>query len=129
MFQDSDFNGNISSWDVSNVVGMSGMFSGTSLFVQNLGNWHIVLDRTAIDDTAAGIVGRISAQNSYLDSQVSEYGIGSGGNSDYFEIVDGDVLRMKDIADVSETPPYTVNITSAGGYGTDNFRVFDITMS
>ncbi len=123
----SSFNGDLSGWDVSNVEHMAGMFNRASSFVQNLGNWYIVFDRTTIGDPT-GIIGRMSAQNSHLDSQGPIYDIGSGGDSDYFEIVDGDMLRMKDAADVSKEPSYTVNITSAGGYGTGNFRVFEITV-
>ncbi|NVN18458.1 BspA family leucine-rich repeat surface protein [Muricauda sp. HICW] len=41
MFQDSNFNGDISGWDVSNVTNMSLMFLGASNFDQDLGGWDI----------------------------------------------------------------------------------------
>ena len=95
MFRDAaSFNGAISGWDVSSVTGMKGMFRDAAafdrpldswnvssvtdmedmfrdtVFDQNLGNWYIVLDDTAIAyDDAPGIVGGISTQNSFLDGQ------------------------------------------------------------
>ena len=104
------------------------MFASASAFRQNLGSWYIVLDRTVIDDST-GVVGRISAQNGHLDSRGPKYNIGSGGDSDYFEIVNGNVLRMKNTEDISEKSSYMLNITSAGGHETGNFRVFEITVS
>ena len=35
------FNGDVSSWDVSNVINMEGMFRGTRSFNQDLGNWDV----------------------------------------------------------------------------------------
>ena len=40
MFSDSEFNGNISSWDVSNVTNMSAMFS-SSKFNGNISSWDV----------------------------------------------------------------------------------------
>ncbi len=40
MFHNSDFNGNISKWDVSNVTDMCGMFLG-SLFNGDISNWDV----------------------------------------------------------------------------------------
>lgn len=40
MFSKSCFNGDIASWDVSNVTYMSSMFSG-SQFNQDLSNWNV----------------------------------------------------------------------------------------
>ena len=37
----SKFNGDIGSWDVSNVETMRGMFNGTSSFDQDIGNWDV----------------------------------------------------------------------------------------
>ena len=124
----SSFNGDLSGWDVSNVENMNRMFARASAFHQNLGSWYIVLDRTVIDGST-GVVGRISAQNGYLDSRGPEYNIGSGGDYDYFEIVNGNVLRMKNTEDISEKSSYVLNITSTGEHGTGNFRVFEITVS
>jgi surface protein len=41
LFRDTDFNQNISSWDVSNVTNMSGMFLGASSFNQDISNWDV----------------------------------------------------------------------------------------
>ena len=72
------------------------------------------------------MVGNISTRNPHLDSQNPEYGIGSGGDSDYFEI-NGNVLTMLSVPD-GHARPYTVNITSTGDYGTDNSRTYEITV-
>ena len=41
MFSYSLFNGNISSWDVSQVTDMSGMFNGDTSFNQDLSEWNV----------------------------------------------------------------------------------------
>ena len=41
MFTESSFNGDISSWDVSSVTNMDGMFYGNSSFNQNLSSWNV----------------------------------------------------------------------------------------
>lgn len=38
----SSFNQNIACWDVNNVVDMSGMFDGASTFNQDLSNWNVM---------------------------------------------------------------------------------------
>ena len=63
----------------------------------------------------------------YLDSQNPEYGIGPGGDSDYFEI-SGNVLSMLSVPD-GDAGPYTVDITSTGDYGTDNSRTYEISVT
>ena len=119
------FNGDLSGWDVSGVTGMNGMFQNADLFEQNLGPWYIVLDDAAIDHSSIpGEVGRIAAQNSFLDGQNLAYGIGSGGDSAHFEL-DGNVLKMASIPEGHEGP-YSVTITSTGDFGTGNSRTFDI---
>ena len=39
MFYDSQFDGNISKWDVSNVTEMENMFGGSSKFNGDISNW------------------------------------------------------------------------------------------
>ena len=41
LFQDLDFNGDISLWDVSNVTDMQGMFSGCHNFNQDISLWDV----------------------------------------------------------------------------------------
>ena len=41
LFLWSDFNGNISGWDVSNVTNMYGMFYSCVLFNQDISNWDV----------------------------------------------------------------------------------------
>ena len=117
----SSFNADISGWDVSNVTHMNYMLSNTRAFDQNLGAWYIVLDSTSVDG-ADRTVGEITAQNSFLDGQNPAYGLGSGGDSDHFEI-DSTVLKLKAAPTKS---PYTVTITSTGDFGTNNSHTFEI---
>ena len=41
LFTDSDFNGDISKWDVSNVTDMSFMFGSCKSFNQDISNWDV----------------------------------------------------------------------------------------
>ena len=123
MFGGSPFNGDISNWNVSSVTDMSGMFSD-SPFNDNLGSWYITLDNTSIAGIP-GTVGNIAAQNKFLAAQGPAYGIGSGSDSEHFEI-NGTELIMISAPDDS---PATVNITSTGGFGTSNSRIFEITFT
>ena len=43
MFYESDFNNNISNWDVSNVINMYNMFNNSN-FNQDVNNWYIKLN-------------------------------------------------------------------------------------
>ena len=123
----SAFDGDISSWNVSGVTSMDDMFTGATSFRQNLGNWYIVLDSTEIDvDDIPGIVGTMSAQNSALAGQNLTYGIGTGGNSAFFEIAGGSALNMTAFPD---QPLPTVNVTSTGDFGTSNHRVYSVTVT
>ena len=122
----SSFNQDISNWNVSSVETMSFMFTDADKFKQNLGNWYIVLNDTSIDyDEAPGVVGRINAQNSYLDRQNPVYGIGSGGDSDSFEL-DGSSLVLTAVASKHQ---YAVNVTSTGNFGTGNSKMIEIAVS
>ena len=61
-------------------------------------------------------------RNPFLDGQNPVYGIGSGGDYDAF-VLDGANLTL------TATPTkslYTVNVTSAGGFGSDNSRTIDV---
>ena len=120
-----DFNQDISGWNVSNVANMADMFNGATAFRQNLGNWYIVLNNTEIDAAdAPGVVGTISAQNPFLRDQNATYAIESGRNE--FEIVNGTVLNMT----VTPTEPlYAVTINSTGGFGDNNHRAYNVTVT
>ena len=91
----SSFNGDLSNWDVSSATSMHSMFDGADAFDRNLGNWYIVLNSASINDgDESQTVGSIAAQN-FLDVQNPVYGIGSGGDSDLFEI-NGNILKIKE---------------------------------
>ena len=51
LFEDSEFNGDISCWDVSNVTNMGGMFS-YSQFIGDISEWNVsnVTDATYMFD-------------------------------------------------------------------------------
>ena len=124
----SSFNGDLSGWDITSATRMSTMFYEADAFDQNLGEWYIVLDDAVIDGSSVpGEVGRIAAQNRFLDGQNPVYGMGSGGDSAHFEI-DGSILKMNSIPD-GHAGPYSVTITSTGTYGSENSRTFDISVT
>ena len=123
----SSFNSDISGWSIADTARINAMLFHADAFDQNLGPWYIVLDDNAIESgDMPGAVGNISTRNPYLDDQNPEYGIGSGVDSDYFEI-NGNVLSMLSVPD-GHAGPYTVDITSTGDYGTDNSRTYEITV-
>ena len=123
----SFFNSDISGWNISYTTRVTAMLDNADGFDQNLGPWYIVLDGNTIQSSdVPGTVGSISTRNLYLDSQSPKYGIGLGGDSDYFEIT-GNVLSMVSVPD-GDSGPYTVDITSTGDYGTDNSRTYEITV-
>ena len=110
----SSFNGDISSLDTSSVTDMSEMLADASSFDQNLGEWYVTIDSVSIDRAdVPGVVGTISAQNSYLDGQNPTYVIESGGDSDRFAIVDGNRLSM--VSAAADRTTYTVTISATGG--------------
>ncbi len=124
----SSFNGDISGWDVSSVTRMSTMLYNADSFDQNLGEWYIVLDDAVIDRSSVpGDVGRISAQNSFLDDQNPTYRVGTGGDSAHFKI-NGNTLKMKSVPD-GHAGPYSVTITSTGTLGSENSRTFEISVT
>ena len=154
MFAEStSFNSDLSRWDVSQVTGMADLFNGATAFNsdisgwdiqdktrlnnilfqaetfdRNLGKWYIVLDNNFIlDGSVSGTMWNISTINPYLDGQHVTYEIGSGGDSEHFEM-DGKVLRMVSFPSAQDGT-YSVNIMSAGGYGTDNSRTIDVAVS
>ena len=69
---------------------------GPIAFERNLGIWYVTMDGTSINGTdVPGIVGTISAQNTFLDGQEPVYGIVAGGpDSERFAVFDGDQLFM-----------------------------------
>ena len=122
----SSFNQPLNDWNVSSATDMDFMFFQANDFDQNLGEWYVVLNSTEIDASGApGVVGTISAQNMILRGQAT-YGIGAGGDSGSFNITGGSSLNMTVTPDKST---YTVNITSAGGLGDNNHRVYNVTVT
>ena len=124
----SSFNWPLNSWNVSSVVHMSGMFNGTTAFNQNLGAWYIVPASTDYDSGAISLdVTTISAQNSYLSGQNLTYGMGSGGDSDLFEMR-GSTLAFRNAPDVGS---YTANVRASGNgifENGNNWRTLEITV-
>ena len=106
------FNQNISGWDVSQVAYMDDMFSGATSFDQNLGNWYVVPADTDYDTSDVSLnVTTISAQNHILDGHTPEYGIGSGDDSDLFNMTES-TLMFKAAPPVGN---HTANVTASGG--------------
>ena len=126
----SSFNGDLSSWDVSKVTNMNNMFFVISVFQQNLGNWYVVPADTAYDISEGTlIVTTISAQNAVLDRHTPMYGIGSGGNSNLFNITNSNTLMFK--SDPS-AGTYNVVVTASGTNvfeNGNNWRAFEVTVT
>ena len=121
------FDGDISGWAISEDVRLAAMLYRADAFERNLGEWYVVLQDASIrPGDVPGIVGYVTALNPYLDGQDPSYGIGTGGDSGHFEM-DHNALRMVSAPDGGR--PYTVNITSAGGWGTGNSHTLEITVS
>ena len=119
----SAFNQPLNSWNVSSVTDMGSMFDGATSFDQNLGEWYVVLDDDAISDSAETL--GIRAQNTFLDGQGPTYGLGTGGDSDKF-VISGGSLGIKPAEDYFGETQYRVNVTSTGGFGTDNHHTVDV---
>ena len=129
-FGASSFNQPLNTWDVSSVFHMSRMFDSAASFDRNLGSWYVVVDSVSIDRAdVPGVVGTISAQNPFLDEQYPTYRIESGGDSDRFEIADGNQLIM--VSAAADRTTYTVTISATGdrvfGDG-DNRRVVEVVL-
>ena len=122
----TSFNQPLNDWDVSEVDDMDSMFHDASSFQQNLGEWYINLDSTEIS-SAPGIVGEISAKNAYLQEQ-AKYDIGEGFDESAFEMDEdsGVDLRMTVSPDKRL---YQVNVTSESDFGTNNHRVYSVTVT
>lgn len=89
------------------------MFDSATSFDQNLDDWYVVIDSASIDRAdIPGVVGTISAQNTFLNGQNPTYRIEPGGDSDRFEITNGNQLNMIS-ADADQTA-YMVTIATTG---------------
>ena len=126
----TSFNQPLGDWDVSGVTGMRNMFNFATSFNQNLGKWYIVPNSTEIERSAIpGVVGSISAQNSFLGEQGPIYSIASGPDSNHFEISGGNLLNMTS-AD-SGQDEYTVRVAASGSalFGSNSRQAIAITVT
>ena len=76
------------------------------------------------------VVGTISAQNPFLYGQNPTYHIEPGGDSDRFEITDGNRLSM--VSYIADQTIYTVTITAAGDSvfeDGNNGQVIEVTLT
>ena len=124
------FNQPLGEWDVSGVAHMGSMFLGATSFDQPLGGWYVVPNSTEIERSAIpGVVGSISAQNSFLGGQNPTYSITSGSDSDHFEISGGNLLNMTS-AD-SDQDEYTITVVASGSalFGSNNRQTVVITVT
>ena len=122
----SSFNGDLSNWNVSSVTNMDHMFRVATSFDQNLGNWYIVPADTAYDNSEGTLnVTTISAQNTVLDNHPPSYSIGSGENSNLFNITDSNTLMLKSSP---LTGTYIVKVTASGTVfeNGNNWRLLEI---
>ena len=122
------FDQDISGWDVSRVTTMTSMFFSFPPFSHNLGKWYITLDSTSINLASDTAIGTISPQNAWLAGQDGAYGIGESPDSDLFEI-NGTSLNVKEGGNYTAKTDYVVNITSTYPFGTNNHRVYDVTVT
>ena len=123
------FNQPLNDWDVSEVTDMDSMLHGANSFRQNLGKWYVNLNSTEIS-SAPGIVGGISAQNQKLLDQGPKYGIGAGFDESAFEItVDDEEESSLNMAVSPNKRLYRVNVTSEGGFGTNNHRILEVAVT
>ena len=124
----SSFNQPLDSWNVSSVITMYGMFDDADLFDQNLGTWYVVPADTVFDagDASLGVT-TISAQNRPLRDQNPDYGMGSGGHSDLFNMT-GSTLTF---INAPTAASYKANVTASGTSvfeNGNNWRMLDITV-
>ena len=119
------FNQPLDSWDLSSVTDMGGMFFKANHFRQNLGNWYINYSPDTTLDNHHAILGTVTAQNQVLRGQNPVYGIGDGPDAGAFNMT-GSTLYLTVTPDKLD---YTVNITSTGAFGTNNHRLYNITVN
>ena len=122
----NSFNSDISNWNITSVTDIKSIFSWNSAFAQNLGKWYIVLDDTTLDIDDVPMRTYIFPQTEALTDELPSYKMGSGDDSGSFHILARNQLWMT-------LPPdrdlYTVTITYDGSPGTNNHRVYNITVT
>ena len=109
----TSFDQPLDSWDVSSAIIMNRMFDGATSFDQNLGVWYVTIDSASIDRAdVPGVVGTISARNSFLNEQNPTYRIEPGGDSDRFTITGDNLLSM--VSAAADRTTYAVTIAATG---------------
>tara|TARA_B100000767_G_scaffold125470_1_gene119614 strand:+ start:298 stop:1896 length:1599 start_codon:yes stop_codon:yes gene_type:complete len=98
--RNNDFNQDISSWDVSNVIDMNNMFSGTTSFNQDIGNWNVsnVTDMSTMfgasfnQDIGNWDVSKVTNMDSMFGEAFNNGGSGSIGDWDVSNVTNMNYL-------------------------------------
>ena len=111
------------------VLTLSGSISDADTITVSYGTGD-VRDLASKPADGPGIVGGMSAQNAFLNAHNSTYGIGTGPDSDHFEITGGNLLNLTSVDPGQDA--YTANVTASGDdvfESGNNWRLLEVTAS